>query len=108
MVIVSNLLGIILYYHANFKGGFICIYQCFIYYTKINILNILLIICCYSYSSVIFVDGEYCIFMPIVNFDFCDKAAYCDDIRLYKLDCGILLFATTLRDENYKATNNII
>lgn len=55
-------------------------------------------ICCYSYSSVIFVDGEYCIFMPTVNADLCDKAAYCDDILLYKLDCGILLFATTLID----------
>ena len=107
MVIVSNLLGIILYYYANFKGYFICIYQCFIYYIEINILNILLIICCYSYSSVIFVDGEYCIFMLTVNFNFCDKAAYCDDIRLYKLDCEILLFATILIDENYKATNII-
>ena len=46
--------------------------------------------------------------MLTVNLYLCDKAAYCEDILLYKLDYGILLFATTLIDENYKATNNII
>lgn len=46
--------------------------------------------------------------MPTVNLDLCDKAVYCEDILLYKLDYGILLFAMTLIDQNYKATGNII
>ena len=46
--------------------------------------------------------------MPTVNLDLYDKVTYCEVILLYKLDYGILLFATTLIDENYKATNNII
>lgn len=55
-------------------------------------------ICCYSYSSVIiFVDGEYCIYMPTGEIPICvTRQPYRDDILLYKLDCGILLFATTL------------
>lgn len=105
-MIVSNLFGFV-YMIMLISNEVLNAHSPMLYLLHLKRLNTLLTIC-YSYGSVISVNGEYCIFMFTINLDLCDNPVYCDNIVLYKPDCRVLILTMTVVGQNNKAIENII